>query len=177
MPRNCNVCISSHLEEIDNMILDGWEVKEVYRTLKGKYPNENLPSYDSLCNHAKEHVRHDNVRQQQIEVRKKKAIEKEIKASIQAVEQLSKNLTMVSKMLRLAWEAEGALSNQAARKELSDLIWRTNQTVELLLKYSEKVDKKELSEDDIFNRLLYCMSGLPSDTVNLIMSRWDTYGK
>ena len=169
------VCTSPHRKEIDELILKGWTLKEILRTLKAKYPDEKLPSYNSLKNHARYHVRDPIKEALEMNKEREKVIKRELKASMKAVELLRKNLERLSEILEKAWE-EGIESSKK-RKEIGTLIWRANQTIELLLKYAEKVEGIQLSEDEILDRILYCIADFPPNLVEKFKERWDRYGK
>lgn len=171
--RRCNTCISPHREEIDQMVLAGWENKEIERYLKNKYPTDALPSYDSLCNHANKHVRDDVTRASKSSKQKDKAIKKEIKESVQAVQLLRDNLSMVSQMLKQAF-ADG-IDTAPSRRSLAELISRANDTIALILKFQDKVDRKAMSEDEIYERLMFCVADFPPEYVDMIIERWDKY--
>lgn len=153
------------------MILAGWDNKEIYRYLLGKYPGQVIPSYDSICNHARKHVKDEISRALKNSKQRDKIIREEIRGSIEAVEQLKRNLKMVSDMLKEIFS--DGLEDRNARKELANLIGTANETINLLLKYQEKVDQKVLSEDEIFDKLMRCVYDFPEEYVNKMIERWN----
>ncbi len=169
--RTCNTCKSPFCGEIDGMILAGWDNKEIYRYLLGKYPGQVIPSYDSICNHARKHVKDEISRALKNSKQRDKIIREEIRGSIEAVEQLKRNLKMVSDMLKEIFS--DGLEDRNARKELANLIGTANETINLLLKYQEKVDQKVLSEDEIFDKLMRCVYDFPEEYVNKMIERWN----
>lgn len=175
--RSCNTCESQYVDEIDSMIMAGWKFKEIYRYLKGKYPDdEKLPSYDSIKYHARNHVEGVINRAATSSRARKKAIEKEIKSSISSAEQLRKNLHYISQALIEFWENRDPGDTKDI-KDLSKLITTANKTVELLLKFQSQIQDKGESTEDVYERLMFCLHDFPADKIDLVIERWEKYGK
>lgn len=172
--RTCKVCTSNHRDEIDELIRNGWELKEIYRTIKGRYPTEKTPSYKSICYHARYHVRQLTSLTTELQKRRQQIIEQEMKASVQAVTQLKTNLQIVSDLLQKAMQ-EG-IDEPKKREEIGMLIWRANQTIEMLLKYQQQIEHKDVSEDVILQKLLFCLSDVDPATVEKVIQRWNMFG-
>jgi len=173
--RPCKTCNSPYREEIDELIREGWEYKEILRYLKGKYPNAKLPSYDSICNHARNHVKGEIERALKSNQQLQRKIRTEIRATAEAAEQLRENLILLKTMIQRA--KEQGVSTPEDRRALTSLISETNQTIRLLLQFSEKVDRSSMSEDDIYDRLMYAISGLDPKIQYEIAKRWDEYSQ
>ncbi len=176
--RPCDTCESQYVDEIDKLIMAGWKKKEIYRYLKGKYPDaDNLPSYDSICNHATNHVEEVIERAVQSNRTRQRKIRAEIKSSISSAEQLRSNLAYISISLRNLWEGMefGAGYNKDMYKDLSRLIASANKTIELILKFKNEIEGAVTSEDEIFDRLMYAIAVLQPDTIDMIRLRWDEY--
>jgi len=172
--KQCQTCQSPHVEEIDKMILKKTEIKEIVRYLKGRYPDEVIPTYDSIKRHARLHVKELMKRAIDYNKEKDAIIRKEIKDSILAAQILRGNLEKLSKMLADTWEK---IEEPKARKEIGTLIWRANQTVEILLKFADKIEGVKMTQDDILERLLYCIADFPPEYIEKLKDRWEKYGK
>lgn len=159
------------------MIMAGWKFKEIYRYLKGKYPNDQkLPSYDSIKYHARNHVEGMIKRAASSSRARQKAIQKEIKASITSAEQLRRNLHYISQTLTEFWENRD-ITEKDSIKDLARLITTANKTVELLLKFQSQIQEKGESSEDVYERLMFCLHDFPADKIDLVIARWEDYDK
>ena len=171
--RSCDSCNSPYIAEIDEMIEAGWKVKEVHRFLQGRYPDEVVPSYDSLLTHRRNHVEGVINRAVASSRRRQKTIRKEIKSSISSAGQLAKNLHMLSGSLDHLWSNWDVDNPQI--KILTSLITSINKTIELLLKFNKEITESEESAEDVFDKLMFCIRDFPPELVNTIVERWQTY--
>ncbi len=171
--KSCETCISPYLAEVDGMIEAGWKVKEVFRFLKGRYPDEVVPSYDSLLNHRRNHVEGVINRAVASSRRRQKTIRKEIKSSISSAEQLAQNLHMLSSSLDHLWSNWDTDNPQI--RVLTGLITSVNKTIELLLKFNKEITEADESAEDVFDKLMFCIRDFPSELVNTVVERWQNY--
>lgn len=173
--RSCQTCRSEFVREIDQLILSNWTIKEIRRYLVGKYPDKRIPSYDSIRNHSVYHVREMIERGIESNKQRERMIRQEIQTTILAIRQLNRNLQMTSEGLELIWSEWTRTKSPSALRQLGDLISNTNKTIELLLKFSDQLTGTQLSEDQIFERIMYCIRDFPADLVKLFRNRWEEY--
>lgn len=170
--RQCDTCNSPHREEIDKLLLAGWRVKEITRFMKGKYPDENLTSYDSLLNHKRNHVEALIDRSVESSRLLQKQVRENIKSTIQSAEQLRDNLAFVSLSLTELKNDWNDNRDPSRYKTLATLITSANKTIELLLKYQEEISKNAVSEDEIYERLIFSLTPIPVEFYDVVMKRW-----
>jgi len=169
--RECVVCFSIHRDEYDDLrISKRLRIKEIYQYAKTKY-NERF-SYSAMARHFRNHVKpiiEASIRADKI---RKEIIEEEIHKDIQIATTLRKNLETLAKQIELVSED---ILNPDDRKEARDVVARINDTVELLLRFSDKIklEKKE-SEEDIYDRVIYALEGQNIDW-QLFRKRWETF--
>jgi len=173
MGRICKVCWSPHRPEYDEKIIQGWEIKEVWRRLAIAKYNEKF-SYESMRKHAKNHVK--ALIRSSIEASKlrQKTIDEEIKKSIEVSTQLRRNLQLCNDQL----EALKDLSNPDTRREIRDIIGKVNQTVELLLRFSDKITEHQSrvpTEEELMDRLRYSLQDIPWEYAGKILERFENY--
>jgi len=173
MGRICKICWSPHRPEYDKKLLEGWEIKEVWRYAITKY-NERF-SYESLRRHAKNHV--EELVRTQVEASKlrQKRIDEEIQKSIEISEQLRRNLQLCNDQIQ---ELSKDVSDPNRRREIRDVIGKINQTVELLLRFSDKLTKSESRmdpEEVLIDRLRYALQDIPWEYASKILERFKQY--
>ena len=170
MGRICTVCISPHREFIDDCIVKGWERKEIYRELLRRYGPGNVPSYQSIIDHARTHVKAVVQAAVERDAFRLKTIKEEIARDVSISRQLRQNLELCNDQIsRIVKETD--MANPEARGEVRDIISRLNQTIELLLRFSDKVEVKA-TQVDLSDRVLYCLRDFPPDLVETFMQRW-----
>lgn len=175
MPRVCDTCKSPYLLEVDEMVLAGWDVKEIQRVLKSKYPGNKLPSYDSLRNHARLHVEDVIDRGVESNTALKRQIRNEVKASILAATQLRKNLSIASEGLDQLWSEFIHTRDTRQLKQIGTLIGQVNKSIELLLKFQKEISQSQLTEDEVFERIMYCISEFPTEYVIKFKEKWEEF--
>ena len=173
--KGCKTCSSPYVEEIDQMILADWDVTEIVRLLKGKYPHEILPSYDSILRHKNLHVQEYINRGVKGSKARQSKIDDEIKSSILAAQQLRKNLQMTSEGLKQLWEQWLATQDYSKLKEVANLITAANKSIELLLRFSAEIAESKMTQTEVFNRLMWCIDDLPIDMIQKVKERWEKY--
>jgi len=156
----------------NEMILSGWDYIEIYRTLKGKYPDEKIPSYSSIRNHALKHVEEYTERAAQHNEKMQEIIRQKIHSSADTVDQLLQNLEMSSKSLSSLWEEWSITGNVKLLSEISSMMRLSNSTINLLLKYSEQIEEKEMTEEQVFKKLIMCMRDFPPEYIKKFRERW-----
>jgi len=171
--RNCDTCRSEFVKEIDQLILSGWTYKEILRHLKTKYPDKVIPSYDSLREHGKNHVHAMIERGVESNKEREKMIKKEIQSTIIAIKQLNRNLQMTSEGLEQVWSEWSRSKSPSALRQLGDLITNTNKSIELLLKFSDQVTKGVLTEEEIFDKIMFCIRDFPPEYIKMFRDRWE----
>lgn len=173
--RQCDTCNSPHREEIDKLLLAGWRVKEIARFMKGRYPDQSLTSYDSLLNHKRNHVEAFIDRTLESSRLLQKQVREEIKGTIQSAEQLRENLGFVSLSLTELKTDWNENRDPNRYKTLATLITSANKTIELLLKYHEEITKNSISEDELYDRLVYSITPLETEQFDMVKKRWDEF--
>jgi len=175
MGRTCKVCWSPHRAEYDEKILKGWEIKEVWRYAITKH--QERFSYESMRRHARNDVK--GLIRSQLEASKirQQKIDEEIAKSIEVSEQLRRNLQLCNDQIK---ELSTNVSDAEYRKEIRDVIGKINQTVELLLKFSDKLSQTEYSvdpEEVLVDRLRYALQDIPWEYASKILKRFKQYAE
>jgi hypothetical protein len=100
MPKRCYTCTSPFVQEIDDLILKGWKYKSISRHLKKKYPDSEIPTYESIRYHAKNHVI-DMVLREEKAI---KNIENYVEESIDKADDLKKEIEVLITKVEKAWK-------------------------------------------------------------------------
>lgn len=173
MPRSCDTCNSPYVADIDKMILGGWKIKEISRYLKGQYPGKKIPSYDSLTNHANKHVNEMIERGIESNLERKRIIREEVSKSVNVARQLHDNLIMLSDGLTALWQEWSVSRNWNRLKEIGTVINSINRTIELLLRFQGELNEDQLTEDQVFSRIMYCIRDFPTEYIMKFRDRWE----
>ena len=169
-------CTSPYREEIDKLMVAGWNNREIERFLKGKYPGNKIPTYESLRSHKANHV--EAIIEKAVNSNQflQKKVRNEIKGTIQTAEQLRSNLSIISISLKDLWDGFQDNRDPSKYRTLTGLIAAANKTIDLLLKYQEEISKTSVSEEEIHDKLFYAISGLDEESFNRVYERWNSYG-
>jgi hypothetical protein len=176
MGRQSHVEKSPFLDEIIQCLEKGWSYKEIYRYLKARYSGERIPSYYSIRNFGRKWTR--EIRKAvALDEKRQSIISREVRSSVLAAQQLRKNLEMCAQGLEALWSEWLKTRDYLKLRDLTNLITSTNRSIELLLKFQEEISEMPLSEDEILDRLLYCIRDFPPDLVTKFRERWEEYGR
>lgn len=171
MGRRCKVCDSLHVADYDQKILSGWVVKEVWKYAMREH--QMIVSYEAFRNHANNCVRGMVQESRYASRLRQKKIDEEIQRDIQLVKQLTDNLSLCNEQVSKLKDVE----DPEARGEVREIIGRINQTVDLLLKFSDKLNiKPAVSEDELYDRVVRCMEDFPPEWILKFREKWSLYG-
>jgi len=150
MPRQCPICYSPYRDLYEKLRLrDKWTVKDIYRAALDK--GERF-SYDALCRHFRNHVDAIVKARTRADKLRRDIIKEEVKKDIKIATTLRQNLETLAKQLDMTSKN---MNDEKARKETRAIIYNINSTIELLLRFSDKIrpELKE-TEEDIYDRVL-----------------------
>lgn len=171
MGRVCKVCMSLHRKEYEDLRLrKHLTLKEIQQYALNKY-GEYI-SIASLSRHFRRDV--EPLLKAMIEADKQRheIVREEISKDIKIAAALRENL----EILKSQMEEVIQVGTPEARREARDIISRINDTVALLLKFSDKIKIEEaMTEEEMFKRLLYAIEPLPADLIVEIRRRWEEY--
>ena len=172
MGRQCKVCYSLHRKEYEELRFQKYlKLKEIQEYAWNKY-REKL-SIGTLSRHFRFHV--EEILHAQIEASRLRAdvLREEIHKDIRVARALRENLEILNEQLSKVSE----LDSPDQRNEARQIIAKINDTIELLLKFSDKIKLEEAgpSEDEIFDRVVYALEPLPNEYVIEFKKRWDEY--
>jgi len=172
MGRVCQVCYHPHRAWIEKRILEGWVKKEIYNEMKRK--DMNPPPYKSILNHARKCMQIYMDQSLKSDRLRKEKIREEIKRDLNTAKGLRQNLELLNRMIDRVI-AESDVDDKATREELSRLIHRVNETIELILRFSDKVGIIEEPES-LEDKIIYCLRDFPSDLIVKFKQRWESHG-
>jgi len=172
--RTCKLCTSIHRAEYEEMRLkQHLTYREIIQIAKNKY-GERFTNR-CLSNHFNKHV------------------EEYLKASIKSAKQrsqlikesLEKNIAAVNLITKSLQELDSQLErvinkpdDPDARKESREIISKIDDILNTALKYSEKLGVEEtVTDEEIYDRLLYSIEPLDVDDIQTVKKRWKEYTK
>ena len=171
--RQCKVCYSLHRREYEELRLKKHlKLSEIQEYAWNKY-REKL-SIGTLSRHFRFHV--EELLQAQLEASKLRTsvLREEIHKDIKVARALRENLEILNEQLMRVSE----MDSPEQRNEARQIISKINDTIELLLKFSDKIKLEEsVSEDEIYERVVYALEPLPNEYVMEFKKRWDEYPK
>jgi len=171
--RQCKVCYSLHRKEYEELRLKKHlKLSEIQEYAWNKY-REKL-SIGTLSRHFRFHV--EELLQAQLEASKLRTsvLREEIHKDIKVARALRENLEILNEQLMRVSE----MDSPEQRNEARQIISKINDTIELLLKFSDKIKLEEsVSEDEIYERVVYALEPLPNEYVMEFKKRWDEYPK
>ena len=173
MGRDCRVCISPNRTKIDDLRTKGLEVKKIWRIIQIEY-KEDIPIH-SLHYHFRNHL--ENIIQEGIKASRfrEEQINKHISQGIEAARVLMTNLEKCAEQYKLLGER---IDDPEVRREIRDIMSRSNQTIELILRFLEKVESKPVDKgEDVLQKIIHCMQDFPRDLIVKFSERWDNYGR
>lgn len=164
------------------------EYEEVYRRTKSfkKTWQHAIRKYDcKLGYHVfRHHLRahFDDVLQLSKEASnfRKEVLRDDIHEEIQMSKALKSNLQFLNDTLSKKKKQLQLLPIDAVDKEelkmVMDMVYKINQTIELMLKFSDKLEIETQNNPDVLlNKLMYCMEDFPLEYVEKFKERWDDY--
>jgi len=169
--KQCRICVSPWLDEIDEYV-----TANKFKTIQALYDfmcRKYGPKFDISYHTMRRHVNHTKKELQwgvEASRFREQAIKDQIYKDIETVKITRNNLGILNKQLS---EAEVDLSDPIDRKEVRDIIRMINDTVGLLLKYSDKIQhKSEFSEEDLVQKMITCMKEFPMDLQMKFITKW-----
>ena len=171
MGKSCHVCLSSNRAIYDKLRMEGREVKLIWRLSKTDYKdNINLHSF---YYHFQNHL--ENIIEEGVKASKfrEKQIEKEIYQSIEAAMALRQNLVLSNKQLEML---KDKMDDPEVRKEIRDIMFKSNQTIELILRFIDKLQSRPKdSTENVFEKIIFCMKDFPPELILKFTERWKDY--
>ena len=169
MPRECSVCLSPHVDEYNDLHFNkGWFITKIRRYAATKYGE--YFKYETMRRHfARERER----REYSIKADKEREeyIKREIQKDIETARMLRQNLELCNSQLNSLKEE---MDDPEARKEIREIIGKINETVALLLRFSDKMETKRETVDieDIYRRVIKCIEDFPVEYLLKFRERW-----
>jgi ribosomal protein L11 methylase PrmA len=146
--------------------------KEIREYALNKY-GESF-SYAALSRHFNRHVESVMKRFLESERLRNKILHEQLRKDVKIAVKLTDNLEILSQ----EFEKVKNLETPEERKEAREIIGKINETISLLLKFSDKIPfEKEVDEEEIYERLLYAIEPLPPEYVVAVKERWEEYPK
>ena len=167
--RDCKVCRSPHVDEYNELYFKKlWDISKIWRYAARKY-GETF-SYETMRRHfARERMKRDYLIKADRE--RDEYIRREIEKDIETAKILRRNLELCSAQLE---QLKSDMSDPEARKEIREIIGKINQTLELLLRFSDKIESKKEHFDleSFYRRIIKCMEDFPVELVVKFQERW-----
>jgi len=105
---------------------------------------------------------------------REQAIQDQIYQDIETVRILKRSLNALKDQLTTV-QNSGLVSSKE-RKEIRDIIHTLNKTLELLLKYSDKIEKEpKEDEETLFRKMIECMKEFPSEYQMKFIEKWKSF--
>ena len=103
---------------------------------------------------------------------REQAIQDQIFKDVETVRIIKRSLDSLKKQLEVVENSN--LVNSKERKEIRDIINMLNKTLELLLRYSDKIEgqKPTFDEDELFGQIQQCFEGIPSEYQMMFIEKW-----
>jgi len=174
MGRISSVERSRFKEEIISLLEKDWSYKEIWRYLKARYPGEKIPSYDAIRNFGNKWRREIREAVKTDEIRRE-VVAREVRSSILAAQQLRRNLEMCAEGLQALWDEWLRTRDYSKLRDLTNLITSANRSIELLLKFQEEISEMPLTEEEIFDRIMYCIQDFPVEYIQKLKKRWEEF--
>ena len=172
MGRSCRVCLSPYRVRYDELRLKGFDIKEIWRISRAEY-KEDIPLY-SFYYHFENHLENIIKEGEKAYLQREKQIEKTVTESIEAAQMLKRNLELCNQQLALLSDK---VIEPEARREIRDIIFKSNQTAEILLRFIDKIQiKPKETEGGTLEKVLYCMQDFPPELMIKFTERWKNYG-
>jgi len=163
----CQVCKSPNVAEYDKLLLEGWEIKEVWRKAVTEY-NESF-SYESMRGHYHRDVigiieakkKRDRIREN--------ILEEEIQKDIVVAQQIRNDLELLNNMLNTIKEN---IEDKESRREILSIVSKIHDTLELLLRFADQLQlKPRITEEELYEKFIKAMSDFPSEYIMKFMER------
>ena len=169
--RTCTVCSSPHRTEYEKMRFEERKtIKEIWKYANEHY-GENI-GYYSFVRHFNNHVESVIQEMKKASKLREKILQEEIKKDIRIAKQLTRNLEICAQKIESKLQ-QGDLSPKD-EKILLDYLAETRLIIEELLKWSNKINIQP-EEENIFERIIYCMQDFPEELIMKFKERWDNY--
>lgn len=170
MGRTNIVASSPHRAEYEKMRFeDRKSIKEIWIYAKEKYGED--VGYYSFQRFFKSHDRLMSEMKKASKLRAR-VLEEEIRKDIKIAQELTKNLDICREKIEDYSQREHL--DQVETRALLGFLGETRLIIEELLKWSSKI-KIQPKTEDIFNRILYCMSDFSKEDIEKFQERWIEY--
>ena len=170
MPKLCKLCYSPHRLEYEAMFMKGSTLVDIQKYAKEKYGEEY--SYSTVQRHFQKHVKEIVEKRLKSELAHSEYLKTKLKENLQVAERLVRNLRICDEQLQAAIQVGVSNLTPDEKKILLQYIAEIRQTVELLLRWSEKIQTEPLKEEDIFERILFCLQDFPPELIQKFKARW-----
>lgn len=170
MPKLCRVCYSKHRDEYEDMFLRGIPIIKIQQYALEKY-NEKY-SYTSMHRHLTKHVKAVVEARVKSEVAQDEYIKAQLEKGGEVAKRLINNLKICDERIRELLQSE---LSQEDKKILLQYLGEVRQTIELLLRYMDRIQLKREDENAIFNKILYCMQDFPVEFLEKFKKKWIEY--
>ena len=173
MGRSCQICNSPFREEIDQYITDRKfkTIMDLYKFMIDKYGEKFNLNYQVMRRHYRDF---QNIVEQSVKASglRERVIQDQIFKDIETVRIIRKNLGTLKNQLTTVGNKN--LANPKERKEVRDIVNTINKTLELLLRYSDKIEyqKPNLNDDELIRKILQCFEGIPSEYQMMFIKKW-----
>jgi len=171
--RECLVCLSPYCKEYEDLRFNKrWSVRKIYEYARVKH-GETF-SYQSLRRHLKKQKHYIN-QMKEVDAFREEIIKQEIDRELEASRILRNNLELLSEQVQAVLQDGTNIQDPEARKEIREIVSKINQTSDLLLRFSDKINIKDdtLTEDELYRRVMLCMEDFPIEYIKKFKNRWD----
>jgi len=171
MGKSCTLCNSPWVDEVDEYVTANKfkTIQALYDFMCRKYGTKFDISYHTTRRHII-HVRQELGWGVEASKLREKAIRDQIYKDIETVKVVRQGLNTLAKQLD---EVERDLYDPSERKEVRDIVKTIISAVELLLKYSDKIQKEPtFSEEDFIQKMLACMKEFPMELQMKFITKW-----
>ena len=167
MTRVCAICSSPFLQEVNKYIKERKfrSIIALHGYMRDKYTIASFPwNYQVMRRHVFHTKSVSRLRQ--------KTIEGQTIRDLETLKLIEGNLKSLQN--QLASIETTNLINPRERKETRDIIKTINSTLELLLRYSDKIKEQEpiVDEEEIFHKIVKCLEEFPRDYQTKFVHTW-----
>jgi len=158
--------------EYEKMYLQGTPMLQIQKYAEAQYGEKY--SYSTLQRHFSKHVK------PVVEAKLKTAraheeyIKAQIRKDIEIAKRLTRNLQILDDKIKEFLDAGESLDPKE-KQVLLQYLAEIRQTIELLLKWSDRIQTEPLDEEEIFERILYCLQDLGPEQLKQFKKRWVEY--
>lgn len=185
MGRACFLCNDPHRVEYEQVYLKTRSYKKTWQYAVRRY-NTDI-GYHVFRNHLKNHFKDIVDIGKESSKLRREVIKDDIHDEIQMSKALKRNLNFLIEIIdKLKNKAQVALDRNEidmSQDEIDnckdivktslDVIYKINQTIELMLRFSDKLEiEAENDPDTLFAKLMDCMDGVPIEYIEIFAKKW-----